>query len=150
MMIWAIFGLPGLLEWGVRFGGLGVSVCVCFEIPNLSISTLDQFQLRDVIFWVKTTSHTHSFFDTLGQNWDPGAKKRQFLAKKGMLCSQFFRQAHFCKKTGAFFAKILALDGRKDGQNSSLARHLLRSATPLRLQIVIEFPKQLTNALNMH
>ena len=31
----------------------------------------------------------------------------------------FFRQANFCKKTGAFLAKIRALDGRKDGQNSS-------------------------------
>ena len=50
-------------------------------------------------------------------------------------CSQFFRQAHFCNKTGekwAFFLAIIrALDRRKDGQNSSLARHLLRSATPL-------------------
>ena len=34
-------------------------------------------------------------------------------------CYYFFRRAHFCKKTGAFLAKIRALDGRKDGQNSS-------------------------------
>ena len=34
-------------------------------------------------------------------------------------CYYFFRRANFCKKTGAFLAKIRALDGRKDGQNSS-------------------------------
>ena len=36
-----------------------------------------------------------------------------------MQCTQFFRRAHFCKKTGVFWTKIRALDGRKDGQNSS-------------------------------
>ena len=65
-------------------------------------------------------------------------------------CSQFFRQTHFCKKTGVFLAKIRALDGQKDGQNSSLARLWLRSAAPLRVQSVIEPPKQLTNALKLH
>ena len=52
-------------------------------------------------------------------------------------CAQFFRRAQICKKTGAFLTKIRALDGRKDGQNSSFARPLLRSATPLCAQSVM-------------
>ena len=35
-----------------------------------------------------------------------------------MQCTQFFRRAHFCKKTGVFWTKIRASDGLKDGQNS--------------------------------
>ena len=51
---------------------------------------------------------------------------------------------------GTFLAKIRALDGRKDGQNSSFALILLHSATPLGIQSVSVLPKQLTNALNVH
>ena len=47
---------------------------------------------------------------------------------------------------GIVLAKIRALDG----QNSSFARLLLRSAAPLRVQSVIELPKQLTDALTVH
>ena len=56
----------------------------------------------------------------------------------------------YYKKKGAFSTKIQASDERKDGQNSSFARLLLRSATPLLVQSIIELPKQLTNALNVH
>ena len=65
-------------------------------------------------------------------------------------CSQFLRRAHSLKKTGAFLAKIQTVDRRKDGQNSSFARLLLQPAMPLRVQSIIELPKQLTNALNVH
>ena len=47
---------------------------------------------------------------------------------------------------GAFLANIRALDG----QNSSFAHPLLRSATTLRVQSVIELPKEFANALNVH
>ena len=40
---------------------------------------------------------------------------------------------------------------QKNGLNLSFACLLLRSATPLRVQsVIIELPKQLTNALNIH
>ena len=55
----------------------------------------------------------------------------------------------FVKRRALFLAKIRALDGRKDGQNSSFARLLLRSATPLRVQSAIELSKNLTNPLNV-
>ena len=47
----------------------------------------------------------------------------------------------------ALLANIQALDGPKDGQNSSFTRLLLCSTTPLRVQSVIELSKNLTNAL---
>ena len=50
------------------------------------------------------------------------ARIEEFVHKvRLMQCSQFFRRAHFCKKTGAFWTKIRALDGRKDGQNSGFS-----------------------------
>ena len=42
---------------------------------------------------------------------------RVSFLEKVTQCAQFFTQANFCKKTGAFSAKIQALDR----QNSSLA-----------------------------
>ena len=46
--------------------------------------------------------------------------------------------AMFGKRRALFSAKIQVLDGRKDGQNSSFAHPLMRSATPLRVQSVSE------------
>ena len=63
-------GSPRVI-WGALggFGGL--------EIPNLSISTWDQFQPWDVVFWVKTTCHTMflTFWAKIGP---PGPKKAIF------------------------------------------------------------------------
>ena len=55
----------------------------------------------------------------------------------------------FVKRRALFLAKIWALYGQKEQQNSSFARLLMRSATPLRIQSVIELSKNVTNALNM-
>ena len=70
------------------------------------------------------------------------------LSNKTVLqCTQFFRRAHFCKKTGVFWTKIRPLDGCKDGRNEVFV--ILSSFCDLvHIQSVVDlFAKQLYNGV---